>query len=72
MGYCAGMLAHLDPRLGMVREYDRIENMNKNYVLIFLKNTGATTKWVAPTPPPTKRVALTLPHLISEYYYILI
>ena len=56
----------------MVREYDRIENMNKNYVLIFLKNTGATTKWVAPTPPPTKRVALTLPHLISEYYYILI
>ena len=23
---------------------------NKNYVSIFLKNTGATTKWVAPTP----------------------
>ena len=46
--------------------------MSKNYVLIFLKNTGATTKWVAPTPPTTKRVALTLPHLISEYYYILI
>jgi len=66
------MLAHFDPRLGMVREYDRIENMRKNYVLIFLKNTGATTKWVAPTPPPTKRIALTLPHLISEYYYILI
>jgi len=69
MGYCAGMLAHLDPRLGMVRKYNRIENMRKNYVLIFLKNTGATTKWA---PPPTKRVALTLPHLISEYYYILI
>jgi hypothetical protein len=66
------MLAHLDPRLGMVREYNRIENMSKNYVLIFLKNTGATAKWVALTPPPTKRVALTLPHLISEYYYILI
>ena len=46
--------------------------MNKNYVFIFLKNTGATNKWVAPTPPPTKRVVLTLPHLISEYYYILI
>jgi len=72
MGYCAGMLAYLDPRLGMVMEYDRIENMSKNYVLIFLKNTGAIAKWVAPTPPPTKRVALTLPHLISEYYYILI
>ena len=72
MGYCAGMLAYLDPRLGMVREYDRIESMSKNYVLIFLKNTGATTKWVAPTLPPTKRVALTLPYLISEYYYILI
>ena len=43
--------------------------MSKIYVLIFLKNTGATTKWA---PPPTKRVALTLPHLISEYYYILI
>ena len=66
------MLAHLDPRLGMVREYDRIESMSQNYVLIFLKNTGATTKWVAPTLPPIKRVALTLPHLISEYYYILI
>ena len=66
------MLVYFDPRLGMVREYDKIENMNKNYVLIFLKNTGATTKWVAPTPPPTKRVTLTLPHLISEYYYILI
>jgi len=62
MGYCAGMLAHLDPRLGMFREYNKIENMSKNYVLIFLKNTGATTK----------RVTLTLPHLISEYYYILI
>ena len=46
--------------------------MNINYVLIFFKNTGVITKWVAPTPPPTKRVALTLPHLISEYYYILI
>ena len=46
--------------------------MSKNYVLIFLKNTGATTKWVPPTPPPTKRVALTLPHLILKYYYILI
>ena len=45
--------------------------MNKNYVLIFLKNTGATTKWVAPTPPPTKLVALTFRHLISKYYYIL-
>ena len=56
----------------MVREYDKIENMNKNYILIFLKNTGATAKWVGPTLPPTKRVALTLPHLISEYYYILI
>jgi len=66
------MLVHLDPRLGMVREYNKIENMNKNYVLIFLKNIGTTTKWVAPTPPPTKRVALTLPHLILEYYYILI
>ena len=50
----------------------RIESMSKNYILIFLKNTGATTKCVAPTPPPTKRVALTLLHLISEYYYILI
>ena len=69
---CAGILAYLDPRLGMVMEYDRIENMSKNYALIFLKNTGAIAKWVAPTPPPTKRVALTLPHLISEYYYILI
>jgi len=37
MEYCAGMLAHLDPRLGMVREYDKIESMSKNYVLIFLK-----------------------------------
>ena len=46
--------------------------MNKNYVLIFLKNTGDTTKWVAPTPHTTKWVTLTLPHLISEYYYILI
>jgi len=64
MGYCAGILAHLDPRLGMVREYDKIENMSKNYNLIFLKNIGATTKWVAPTPPPTKRAALTLPILI--------
>ena len=62
---------HLDPRLGMVRECNKIESMGKNYVSIFLKNTGATTKWVAPTPP-TKRVALTLPHLISEYYSILI
>ena len=35
--------------------------MNKNYVLIFLKNIGATIEWVALTPPPTKRVALTLP-----------
>ena len=58
MGYCAGMLAYLDPRLGMVREYDKIESMSKNYVLIFLKNTGTTTKWVAPTASPTKRVAL--------------
>ena len=66
------MLVYLDLRLGMVREYDRIENMSKNYVLIFLKNTGAITKWVALTLPPTKRVALTLPYLISEYYYILI
>jgi len=64
------MLAHLDPRLGIIRKYNRIENMRKNYVLIFLKNTGTTTKWVILTPPPTKRVALTLPHLISEYYYI--
>ena len=72
MGYCAGMLAYLDPRLGMVREYDSIEMVSKNYVLIFLKNIGATTKWVAPIPPPTKRVTLTLPYLISEYYYILI
>jgi hypothetical protein len=54
----------------MVREYDKIESMSKNYILIFLKNTGVTTKWVALTPPPTKRVALTLPHLISKYYYI--
>ena len=46
--------------------------MSKNYILIFLKNTGTTTKWVGPTLPPIKRVALTLPHLISEYYYILI
>ena len=66
------MLAHLDLRLGMVREYNRIENMSKNYVLIFLKNIGATIKWVALTLPLTKRVALTLPHLISEYYSILI
>ena len=44
----------------------------KNYVLIFLKNTGAIIKWGAPTPPPTKRVGLTLPYLISEYYYILV
>ena len=66
------MLAHFDLRLGMVREYNRIENMSKNYVLICLKNIGATIKWVAPTLPPTKRVALTLPHLISEYYSILI
>ena len=65
MGYCAGMLAHLDPRLGMVREYDTIETMSNDYVLIFLKNTGATTKWVAPTPPPTKWVAPTPPHLIT-------
>ena len=72
MEYCAGMLVHLDPRLGMVREYNRIESMSKKYILIFLKNTGATTKWVALTPLPTKRVALTLPHLISDYYYILI
>jgi len=72
MGYCAGMLVYLDPRLGIIREYNKIENMSKNYILIFLKNTGATTKWVAPTPLPTKRVALTLTHLISEYYYILI
>ena len=56
----------------MVREYDKIKNMSKNYVLIFLKNIGATTKWVTLTLPPTKRIALTLPHLISEYYYILI
>ena len=72
MGYCAGMLAYLDLRLGMVREYDKIKNISKNYILIFLKNIGITTKWVALTLPPTKRVALTLPHLISEYYYILI
>ena len=72
MGYCAGMLVYFDPRLGMIREYDKIENMRKTYVLIFLKNTGATIKWVTLTLPPTKRVALTLPHLISEYYYILI
>ena len=72
MGYCAGMLAHLDPRLGMVSEYDTIETMSKDYVLIFLKNTGATTKWVAPTPPSTKWVAPTPPHLISECYYIFI
>ena len=51
MGYCAGMLVYLDPRLGMVREYDRIENMSNNYVLIFLKNIGAITKWVALTLP---------------------
>ena len=55
-----------------VREYDKIKNINKNYVLIFLKNIGPTTKWVALTPPPTKWVTLTLPHLISKYYYILI
>ena len=66
------MLAHLDLRLGMVREYDKIKNISKNYILIFLKNIGITTKWVALTLPPTKRVALTFPHLISEYYYILI
>ena len=46
--------------------------MNKSYVLIFLKNTGATTKWVALTLLLIKRIALTLPYLISEYYYILI
>ena len=46
--------------------------MSKTYVLIFLKNTGATTKWVAPTPLPTKRVALTFPYFISEYCFILI
>ena len=46
--------------------------MSKNYIFIFLQNTGATTKWVALTPPPTKRVTLMLLHLISEYYYILI
>ena len=56
----------------MIREYNRIKKKDNNYGLIFLKNTGATTKWVALTPPPTKQVALTLPHLISEYYYILI
>ena len=72
MGYCAGMLVYFDPRLGMVREYNRIENKSKNYVSIFLKNTGAITKWVALILPPTKRVVLTLPYLISEYYYILI
>ena len=65
-------MVHLNPMLGMVREYNKIENMNKNYVLIFLKNIGAIIKWGAPTLPPTKRVALTFPHLISEYYYILI
>jgi hypothetical protein len=65
-----GLWALLDPRLGMVREYDKIKNMSKNYVLIFLKNTGATAKWVFLTLPPTKRVTLTLPHLISEYHYI--
>jgi len=62
---------YLDPRLGIIREYDKIENISKNYVLIFLKNIGVI-KWVAPTLPPTKRVALTLLHLISEYYCILI
>jgi hypothetical protein len=66
------MLVYFDPRLGMVREYNIIENMSKNYILIRLKNIGTTTKWVTPTLPPTKRVALTLPHLISEYYYIVI
>ena len=66
------MLAYLDPRLGMVREYNKIENMSKNYVLIFLKNTGAIIKWGALTLSPTKRVALTLPYLISKYYYILV
>ena len=66
------MLAYFDLRLGIIRAYNRIKNMNKNYVLIFLKNTGATAKWVALTPPPIKRIALTLPYLISEYYYILI
>jgi len=65
------MLVYLDPRLEMVRKYNKIKNINKNYILIFLKNIGAITKWVAPTPPPTKRVALTLPHLISEYYILI-
>jgi len=51
MGYCEGMLVHLDPRLGIIREYNIKESMSKNYILIFLKNTGATTKWMAPTPP---------------------
>ena len=71
MGYYAGMLVYFDPRLGMVREYNKIENISKNYILIFLKNIGTTTKWVA-LILLTKRVALTLPHLISKYYYILI
>jgi hypothetical protein len=31
MGYCAGILAHLDPRLGIIRKYNKIENMSKNY-----------------------------------------
>ena len=66
------MLAYFDLRLGIIREYNKIENMSKIYVLIFLKNTGATTKWVTLTLPPIKRMALILPHLISEYYYILI
>ena len=72
MGYCAGMLAYFDPRLGMNREYNKIKNISKNYILIFLKNTGATTKWVILIPSPTKRIALILSYLILEYYYILI
>ena len=66
------MLVYFDLRLGMVREYNIIENMKKNYNLICLKNIGTTTKWVTLTLPPTKRVVLTLPYLISEYYYIVI
>ena len=33
----------------LIRKYNNIENICKNYDVIFLTNTGVTTKWVAPT-----------------------
>ena len=41
MGYCAGMLAHLDPRLGMVREYEHNRNHEQKLCFdIFEKYRG--------------------------------